>query len=108
MTLIEELHALRALLEDPARWTQRAFARSGRDGSPCYPSSEEAAQWCLVGATDIMPNPVSVRRALFAALERRVPLMTVNDAEGHDAVLALIDAAIEREAALAGRSLTRA
>ena len=49
MSPIEVIHAVRALLSDPARWTKRDYARD-RLGRGCLPTSDQACSWCYVGA----------------------------------------------------------
>lgn len=47
--MIAELRAIRALLQDPNRWTKGLHARDAAD-LPALPSSVHAVRWCLVGA----------------------------------------------------------
>lgn len=38
------------LLEDPGRWTKKAYARDAGGHSLVYPHNESAVRWCLLGA----------------------------------------------------------
>jgi hypothetical protein len=121
MNNLEQLRAMRELLADPAHWTQGMYYLR----KPWYKKSNavpefippeymadtltEATCYCLVGAamkvTNALYPPHAATDALFAAL---IPKLTTGksvvfwqDEPGrtHAEVLALIDAAIEREVA---------
>jgi hypothetical protein len=102
-TVDEGLLALRALLEDPERWTQHAQARDA-NGSPCGPDLPEARSWCLKGGTYKAADDYgALAEAMMRALSRRLPgntytgrpvaLGIFNDFSTHAQVLALIDGA---------------
>jgi hypothetical protein len=108
--LLADLRALRALLEDPARWTQFKMARDAR-GARIGPFHSSAVSWCLAGGI-IRVAGVSAARIvggvrvdnLFLALQTAVRLRTVvssvsafNDLARHHEVLDVIDDAISRE-----------
>jgi hypothetical protein len=102
-TVDEGLLALRALLEDPERWTQHAQARDA-NGSPCGPDLPEARSWCLAAGVYKVTATASpeLTAGMMRALECRLPadacmgrpeLGFFNDHSTHAQVLALIDAA---------------
>lgn len=101
---VEILRAARERISDPERWTTEAYARD-RDGSGTEPQQADAVCWCAVGAflaeQGLAPrvgddphrsNPVL--DLLIEAAGHR-PVAAVNDKDGHAAVLALYDRAIE-------------
>jgi hypothetical protein len=101
-TVDEGLLALRALLEDPARWTQRASARDAK-GRMCGPTAPAARSWCLSGGVyNVTDDEPALVAGMLRTLERRLPagsytgrpeLGFFNDRSTHAQVLALIDAA---------------
>jgi hypothetical protein len=123
LTTLEILTQARALLVDPARWTQHALARdaNGDDKPISHPYSDNpywdgicgydttACSWCALGALEKVTNeslntasntvPHPALRALHRAAEQLYSLGTpeVNDTLGHDAVLAVYDLAIKDE-----------
>lgn len=50
------LEAALAIIEDPAKWTQRAFARHA-NGNPIGPLEENACSWCAFGALTLVSAP---------------------------------------------------
>lgn len=94
------LREARALIEDPARWTQGASARTA-DGRETFAACPDAVQWCAAGAVrkvSDFPGSANHARAnaLLGAQARAIGHTTpaVNDALGHTAVLQMFDAAI--------------
>lgn len=120
--VLDDLRAVRALIDTPEKWTQAAAARdaSGTVVAACDP---RACQWCLVGATvravcgvdsprHIYPTDAVMLRkdvvleALEDAIrmmplevvkldERRMLTIQLNDEAGYGAVIAAIDMAIK-------------
>lgn len=104
MTTLETLKAARELISDPDRWTTKASARDaeGRHVHACDP---DAVSWCALGAIvrsvgtrdDLHDNDYASNAAirLSNALTRDDSrVATVNDEQGHAAILALFDKAI--------------
>jgi hypothetical protein len=102
----------RALIADPARWTQNALARDAHgDSHPqAHPQSNniswdglrgddpQACSWCAIGAVQhVEPSSLKALKLLDEAAETRYGLSTanVNDVLGHEAVLEIYDHAIE-------------
>ena len=96
------------LIEDPAHWTNRAWARN-EDGAGCSSTSKEAVRFCAVGALrraayDLTDNEktaarlrTNASRALLGGgiqLFADSRLMLWNDRRGHDAVLKLFKRAL--------------
>lgn len=95
------LREARALIEDPARWTQGALAHS-KLGRAVNPEGKAAVRWCAMGAlykaADRVSDTFSVERYLIAAardigLPRDVD--DVNDSTDRATVLRMYDRAIE-------------
>lgn len=92
------LKAISDLLADPARWTQRADARTA-DGSPVGWDHPDAARWCIFGALHRCV-PQEDRLAVLTALHNELPadraLTHVNDGpDGHARILDLLNRAQE-------------
>jgi hypothetical protein len=104
----ELLRAARALIQDPAHFTQRTLARDAA-GRSALPWEDEAVAFAVYGALvrsayDLLPGEavysVAFQTAAHfvrsAAVERgRMHWVAVNDQLGHEAVLAIVDRAIE-------------
>ncbi len=52
----KNLEAALAIIEDPARWTQRAFARHA-NGNTIGPLESYACKWCAMGALHRVIGP---------------------------------------------------
>ncbi len=117
---LADLQAARALIEDPARWTQHTTARA-RDGARTSAQADNACRWCATGALVRIaapPNrwPGIPRPRVDVAVEilRRAALQTgahmvpseVNDELGHAATMEMYDRAV-RIAASPETLLTR-
>lgn len=93
MTRKQQLQATRELIADPSRWTQEVPART-KNGAECGAFDEAAVSWCVEGAWRRVTGSCD-------AFDLRCLLddepMEINDEQGHAAVLALLDSAIERE-----------
>ena len=106
----EVLVQTRELIGDPARWIAGSDAIDSR-GYACQPTSPNARQWCVLGAvekvtkgeqTATIDSPTvnflndcagelyRLRRAPFRMAHH------INDWDGHEAILSLLDYAIER------------
>jgi hypothetical protein len=97
----------RALIADPAAWTQGEFARDA-DGTPVSWRSREAVQFCLWGALNRAAYDMtgdkrrSITLADRAAAAMRKPggsLSRVNDTGTHRDVLAIFDTYLRAHAA---------
>jgi hypothetical protein len=96
----------RALIADPARWTQRMYA-STASGQKVAWYDPSAAKWCAVGALyraayDLLGDAKEATRIGNAAAKCIRPrcrfrggLPAMNDTQGHAAVLAAFDEALE-------------
>ena len=105
MTPLTALRNIRALLADPAHWTQGTNARDA-DGFPVDPIDDSAATaWCLQGAMyrgSGGADTLSVRAALADQLSAFYCLTNWNDTatRTHAEVLALIDRALAAQGAV--------
>jgi len=98
MTKVHDtLVAARALIADPERWTQGAWARD-EEGGPVGTLSPAAVCFCAQGALVHVSRSGHERalEALSVAAGRRPTV--VNDFDGHAAVLEMYDRAIEATA----------
>lgn len=97
------LKKARALLDNPAKWCQGAFARA-KNGNHIGPETKGAVQWCAVGAVRKVaggPSADSIHEALHelnASIRGGDSIMVYNDGENrkHAQVLKVFDRAIER------------
>lgn len=97
MSTLETLKAVKALIEDPKHWAVGALARSAK-GRVVNAESPKATCFCIEGAfrrvtgetwsSEWVPI-VAASRLLYGELP-----YVVNDDRGHDAVMAVLDAAI--------------
>jgi hypothetical protein len=98
----DDLERVRALIEDPRRWTKGHDARDA-NGERCDAVNVRATCWCIVGAA-IHVGAVSFRRYgksrgfydLAQSLGVSGLLSNFNDSHTHAEVLALLTRAIER------------
>lgn len=102
MSTLDVLRAARALIRDPARWTQNFWAKDAT-GFDCAPDAPGAVCWCAAGAiNNIAPGDLDAVQALDAVVPAEYsgygthPLFAYNDDRTHAEVLALFDAAIAR------------
>lgn len=111
MTASEILRAARALISDPARWTQGAFARDS-SGDQVDRLTSEAVCWCLAGAVDAASYPerigvdnyvidfdrsaarLAAARALHTVIHDTVVSFNDDPTRTHAEVLEAIDKAI--------------
>ena len=92
------------LIENPAHWTQHAYARTST-GRKCPAISDRADRFCILGAIDRAASEVSPPNAYIAYREAINFLQSssveivpfVNDNRGHAAVLALFKSALADE-----------
>src|SRR4051812_2591196 len=94
------LIAARDLILDPAHWTSLHMARDAA-GAVVLPAEPSACQWCALGALYKVDGRVPSHYdkepaylALFAANNEK-PVTSTNDFDGHAAIMALYDRAIE-------------
>jgi hypothetical protein len=114
-TYRDTLIQARALIADPARWTQHALARDAEGDShpPTHPHSifanweglqgtdSRACSWCAIGAIQhVKPSALKALKLLNAAAKTlyEANIAHVNDELGHDAVLTVYDHAIKAAA----------
>jgi hypothetical protein len=110
MDALEVLQQARALISDPARWTQGFWARD-RNGAECSLENPYVCRWCAAGAINKVTPLVSqggvrgdalveleyaVADLLNILLSSEILLFDYNDTHTHAEVLALFDAAIAR------------
>lgn len=110
-TIKEVLIEARALIADPARWTQGEFARTA-DGRILDGYCEGAVCWCALGAirkvtmegaesreerTEALVLSYDAADLLQAHLANVIAVPKFNDSHTHEEVLALFDKAIGRE-----------
>jgi hypothetical protein len=99
MTTLDVLKAARALISDPARWTQNVMARDADGGQYTFGCAPQTVSWCALGALQHITGKASTNGALDA-LDTQLPIyITIdyfNDTHTHAEVLALFDAAIAR------------
>ena len=107
----EVLHKTRQILSDESRWTQGVTARNQR-GNAVNATSEAAVQWCLIGAIGKAVQDVRHREPTWddIGVEARKlnphitklhgwgahTLTSINDSLGYEAVMELLDEALER------------
>jgi hypothetical protein len=109
VTKLDVLKAAKAMITDPARWTQRAMARNAW-GRPCEVEDSGAVCWCLHGAIwrtfcDKPPpllvfSVVDVLAILYRVMRRFTTVGMFNDRHNHIEVLELCDRAIAAEEAI--------
>jgi hypothetical protein len=102
-TPLEHLRTARALLEDPAHWTQGSFARD-KDGAPAPMNDPDVAvAWCAMGALYATHSEPGGRLMAFRFLTEAGPMATVprsdltrynDNLPDHGALLAWFDRAI--------------
>jgi len=101
MTTLEILRGMRELLAVPERWTREYYALD-KDGEFCGPRSDGAICWCILGAAEVAGAGLAPQ--IDAAMKVLYPLMgdsvvVFNEQASHAEVLAVLDKAIELEAA---------
>lgn len=97
MDAVEVLKKGRALISDPTRWTQHAFARN-EQGHECLPHDADAVRWCSVGAAIYAAEGTGLLVGLgMNYLERGFTPWSIafgNDLWPHEEMLAAWDRAI--------------
>lgn len=105
MASADILRAARARIEDPKNWTTHTTARNDL-GEPCNAMADEAVCWCGYGALVAESRCINCYQLLSKAasdLFNGASIGSVNDKRGHEAMLAVFDAAIAAAEAEAGR-----
>lgn len=101
--VVEKITKARALIADPLQWCRYAYARD-RYGSPAYPYSIEARQWCSLGSLERVTRdaPSRILVAGKVILEEALGQLgyghevgAFNDSHTHEEVLEMFDKAIE-------------
>ena len=90
------LQKARALIEDPAHWTQGALARDSA-GNEVFPNSPQAVCFCAEGALACAFEgtfDLKERAGRYLDIETEKPLWTFNDSHTHEEVLNAFDKAI--------------
>lgn len=99
MDKLKILTRARALIADPARWTQGDYARDA-NGKSVLPNSRYAVCWCSVGAlrkvTRCAILPDCAYLALSDGIGSHKSVHAFNDASTHEEVLLLFDRAIKK------------
>jgi len=101
---IEVIRRAREIISDPTKWTQGTYARD-KYGNCTDPGMENACRWCALGAVVQASIELGVDDGIGSASVDRLidaaggPVTTINDNQGHAAVLALFDKAIASEMA---------
>jgi len=94
------LKRVRALLSDPARWTQGEMARN-MFGAPTDPAGPNATCWCLMGAIQRETNDDPfLAGSVYQILRTQLQGQSVSDfndsrATTHADIMAVLDKAIE-------------
>ena len=100
------IETARALIADPACWTQGEFARDG-DGNPASWKSPRATRFCIWGALhraaydligDHRQSVIMTDRAACALRARGTSLSGDNDRGTHADALAVLDMYLRRQA----------
>jgi hypothetical protein len=116
MSAREQLIAARALIADPAKWTQGWFAKTAK-GQRVGPEEDKAVCWCVMGALKVT-SPAGVYHPIHAPaypfLSRAAESVKgsfgspawVNDTTDHATVLRMFDLAIELAATPASAKAT--
>lgn len=104
MTVKEGFEGLRALLEDPDRWTQGANALDEEGKMLFWGTNPEAVSWCINGGIHLIADRVStpdgrplsgmMRRSLMLHIETS-RIGAFNDSHSHEEVIALFDKILE-------------
>lgn len=93
------LRKARALLDDPQKWCQKAYAKT-KWGNHIGPETKAAAQWCAVGAMRKVAGAGDISDALrmLDTYVRDGDIVSYNDAKcrKHAQVLKVFDRAIAK------------
>lgn len=95
--VVQDLRAAKALIEDPDRWCQGAFAKMS-NGMEVMPINSAAHSYCALGSAIKVSNQ---EFTLAAALNRTAKKMghdyasVLNDSTDHPTVMKMFDLAIE-------------
>lgn len=95
MTVHETLKAMRELLADEKRWTQKVYARA-YGGVPVWSSDARAVCWCLIGACNKVSGSTISSLTLAETLD--CDPGAFNDSHTHAEVIAKLDDAIKATA----------
>lgn len=91
----QQYRVARALITNPAHWTQRADARTV-EGLSVHPSDPRAVCYCGIGACERIAAGNTLRELKYVADQiYGLSIVDVNDTIGHTAVLRMFDRAIE-------------
>lgn len=97
MNTVEVLKAAKALISDPAKWTQRSYARNAGGFSTC-PTNGDAECWCSVGAIECVAGNSDlclIAESKLCAAIGGGGIIRFNDMHTHSEVMAAFDRAIE-------------
>lgn len=97
MNTLKILTKARALISDPARWTQRSAAKDV-SGNDVLANSPKAVCWCSAGALLKASRRSSIGFVPMGTLSQEMEFSVsyFNDSHTHAEVLAAFDKAIER------------
>jgi hypothetical protein len=93
--ILNDLHALDALLSDRTKWTSRTLARNA-SGNPCAVTDPTAVSWCLLGAALKVCDTRNAFLDVICALQAPIKgnITPFNDHHDFTAVKAVIAEAI--------------
>lgn len=103
MTSIEVVQQVRDLISDRSHWCAHHMALDN-DGHPVSAYSDLACRWCISGAYEHVLGPETrtdystwglIVRAARSLTNGRWGPVLVNDIEGHDMVMKVLDRAID-------------
>ena len=100
VTTVEILKAARKLIEKKENWTTKTSARDA-EGKSCKVTDENAHQFCVTGAIHKVCTPYADCNVAYSAvvlLDRYAgkSVVDINDREGHEAVLNVLDECIQK------------
>lgn len=97
MTLKENLIRAKALITDPEKWTQGAYARDA-NGCIVPPDDPSAVCYCSIGAIGALGLPCNELENTIDYLYVSIgkPISDFNDGDTHADVMAAWDKAIEK------------
>ncbi len=95
VAMLIALMKARRLITDPAKWTQNVSARD-KNGNYVLPINENAVCFCAGGAISKVAGNEMAKNCLEFFRSNGGALTSINDEEGHEAVLAAMDAAINQ------------
>lgn len=99
------LRAIRETFADKSKWTQRTYARKGRELLSCRLDDAQASCWCVEGlALKLTPRTRIGEPSAFDAISMAITdadpgmrdIVTINDVGGYDDIMQALDRAIAK------------